>query len=117
MSAREELRWDPRALRMRTVGAVIAGSLTLPGEQRARRIVCKVIKPEAERGLRQELQAFDSLAGAAPGPAGAGQDRALRPVPDQQLSRCHGDEAPAPAARVAAALYRSGFEFGASFCK
>ena len=44
-----------------TVGAVIAGSLTLPGEQRARRIVCKVIKPEAERGLRQELQAFDSL--------------------------------------------------------
>ncbi len=44
-----------------SVGSVIAGSLTLPGEQNARRIVCKVIKPEAEQGLRQELLAFDSL--------------------------------------------------------
>ena len=44
-----------------SVGSVIAGSLTLPGEQSARRIVCKVIKPEAEKGLRLQLQAFDSL--------------------------------------------------------
>ena len=44
-----------------SVGSVIAGSLTLPAEQSARRIVCKVIKPEAEKALRQELLAFDSL--------------------------------------------------------
>ncbi len=44
-----------------SVGAVIAGSLTLPGEPGPRPIVCKVIKPEAEKALRQELQAFDSL--------------------------------------------------------
>ena len=40
-----------------SVGSVIAGSLTLPGEQNARRIVCKVIKA-------------GSGAGAAPGTAG-----------------------------------------------
>ncbi len=44
-----------------SVGSVIAGSLTLPGEPGPRRIVCKVIKPEAEKGLRHQLQAFDSL--------------------------------------------------------
>ncbi len=52
---------ESKILAEASVGAVIAGSLTLPGEQSARRIVCKVIKPAAERGLRRQLQAFDAV--------------------------------------------------------
>ena len=52
---------ESKILAEASVGAVIAGSLTLPGEQSARRIVCKEIKPAAERGLRRQLQAFDAV--------------------------------------------------------
>ena len=61
MIAAYRLELASEVLAEASVGSVIAGSLTLPGEPGPRRIVCKVIKPEAEQGLRHQLQAFDSL--------------------------------------------------------
>ena len=59
--ARYQIQFASEVLAEATVGAVIEVSLTLPGESRARKAVCKVIKPKAEKGLLEELEIFEQL--------------------------------------------------------
>ena len=59
--ARYQIRFASEVLAEASVGAVIDVSLTLPGEAGARKAVCKVIKPRAEKGLLEELEIFQQL--------------------------------------------------------
>jgi len=59
--ARYQIQFASTVLAEASVGAVIEVSLTLPGESRARKAVCKVIKPSAEKGLLEELEIFEQL--------------------------------------------------------
>ncbi len=56
-----QLQLESKVLAEASVGAIVAGNLKLPGEQDTRRIVCKVIKPAAEKAMREELRAFEAL--------------------------------------------------------
>jgi ubiquinone biosynthesis protein len=59
--ARYEIRFADRLLAEASVGAVIAASFVPPGREHRERAVCKVLKPHAVAGLRQELSIMDEV--------------------------------------------------------
>jgi ubiquinone biosynthesis protein len=59
--ARYEIRFADRLLAEASVGAVIAASFLPPGSEQRERAVCKVLKPHAVAGLREELSILDEV--------------------------------------------------------